>query len=217
MIFARILITLAIALNGINSALASTQCIGPSTATRFVVYLHGMDTPVPGSLEMKNRSRLEKVANELNMRIALPRATVNCPSRPELKCWTWAVSENLEPTLDRIENAANDCFPEQKYSVLGFSNGGYLVHKLLRACAHRNFTSLISYGAAGSWLASDPQDLSNCPLSLSMNVGKSDSSVTTTSVKLYEHFKALNADVSFQNYDGAHELTVESLLQSLSN
>lgn len=192
------------------------DCIGPTSASRFVVYLHGMDTPIPGNLEMRNRAALETVANKLNIRFALPRATNDCPSNPNLKCWSWTEQDSIESVLEAINFSANICFPHLAFSLLGFSNGGYAVHKMMRKCSTGNFTQMISFGASGGWSKNDPQDLANCPLNLSMNIGSTDEANSSPSVAFYQYLKSINAQVSYSKYLGGHELTLDSLTQSLT-
>ena len=75
---------------------------------------------------------------------------------------------------------------------------------------------MISYGASGSWSKSDTQDLANCPLSLSMNIGSADEANQTPSVDFYHHLQSINAHITYSTYTGGHELTVESLIHSLT-
>ncbi|MEK6555146.1 MAG: hypothetical protein AABZ31_07900 [Bdellovibrionota bacterium] len=136
----------------------TTECIGSVKANRFIVYLHGIDTESPSLQELENRGVLKELAKSLNIRFALPRAKVACPTKIHQMCWTWAAktSVDLAPVKSAIELAAADCFPSKNYDVLGFSNGGIAVASLLRLCEKVDFNLGITVGAAGGWFSSDP-------------------------------------------------------------
>lgn len=199
-----------------STAAFTTECIGPASATRFVVYLHGMDTNKPSEQEQKNRTALSAAAEKLNIRFALPRAVTDCPTNPKLKCWTWTEQDSIDPVLGQISQAANDCFSGNDFSLLGFSNGGYVMNKIMRKCVQGKYSKLYSFGAGGEWAASDVQDLATCPLSLSVNVGRGDHYNVVPARDFHDHIKSLGGNVSYSTYSGGHRLTAEALIQALS-
>lgn len=192
---------------------ANTDCIGPSTAYDSIVYLHGMDTQEPSAQEKRNRAALENLSKKLNIRFALPRATMTCPDNKDLKCWTWAPKNALD--LHAIEKsiytAARKCFSSQSYSLLGFSNGGTVVNAISRLCMGDKFKALISVGAPGSWYLTDPKTLSNCIPKLTLMIGASDQVNQTPVRELYRHITELNGPVELIEYSGGHELPSEAL------
>lgn len=104
------------------------SCIGPDNAKGFLIYLHGMDSKSPSKQELQNRKILNDLASKYNLKIALPRAQMQCPTQPGSICWgwTWNASE-LANIIPQILESREQCFPnDQPFGVIGFSNGGYL-------------------------------------------------------------------------------------------
>ncbi|MBL9039667.1 MAG: hypothetical protein JNG84_14215 [Archangium sp.] len=198
----------------------SDSCIGPRTARAFVVYLHGVDSPEPGPLEQQNREALTRAGQALSIRFALPRATQACGNGTV--CWG--------PTGDRPQRqaaaqatleAASRCFPPKaKYGVLGFSSGGYLVLRWLRACEFPTELPRVEWSVAvGSSmlrgaLERTPEDLSRCGRVTLFN-GTRDGSNDPDGNYL-KQLEAKRADVSLVEYPGGHELPGEALIDLLA-
>ncbi len=200
-----------------SAAFCSTDCIGPETATKYIVYLHGMDTVLPSPQERGNRSILEELAKNLNIRFALPRATDKCPTNPQQICWTWAAKTgaDLAPVKNAVKTAASDCFAKKNYTVIGFSNGGVAVTALLRLCERVDFKSAIVIGAAGGWFSSDPKTLTDCDLKLTSLLGSEDQSNQKPVRDLVNHLITLKASISLVEYTGGHRLVYEPLFSLL--
>lgn len=196
---------------------ANTSCIGPQTAKRFYVYLHGMDTPTPSKQELANRAVLSALASKLNIRFALPRADEKCPSNPNLICWTWSpkTTSDLHLVSNALAEAAQSCFSSQSFGVLGFSNGGIAASAFLRLCENNSFKSLISVGGASGWYSSDPQNLRNCSPKLVAMVGSKDFANQKPIRDFVSHLKSVQAPVELVEYEGGHELVESSLLELL--
>ena len=98
-----------------------TICLGPKKASHFAIYLHGMDSVVPSIQELQNRETLEKIANKLNLRIAIPRATNRCLQQPNLLCWGWDENTSLKTlnALKDIPRSAEQCFSNKSYGLIG--------------------------------------------------------------------------------------------------
>ncbi len=196
---------------------AGAECIGPVKASKFVVYLHGMDSLSPSAQELANRKTLGDIAKKLNIRFALPRATKPCPTNSSQLCWAWAAktSEELVPVKEAIANAARDCFASEKYSVLGFSNGGVAVTALLRLCEKVGFESAITVGAAGGWFSTDPKSLKGCGPKITSLLGSSDQKNQKPVRDFVAHLLALGAPISIVEYQGGHELIYDVLYYQL--
>lgn len=196
-----------------SSSFSATDCIGPITAKKFVVYLHGMDTVSPSIQELENRSVLQNLAKNLSIQFALPRATDKCPTNSNQLCWTWAAktSKEIEPFNEAIKAAALECFPKKDYTVLGFSNGGVAVTTLLRLCEKVDFKSSIVVGAAGGWLSSDPKNLNDCGPKVISLLGSEDKANQKPVRDYVAHLISLKAPVSLVEYEGGHALIYESL------
>ncbi|OFZ79400.1 MAG: hypothetical protein A2603_14515 [Bdellovibrionales bacterium RIFOXYD1_FULL_55_31] len=119
--------------------MAQTDCLGTWAAKHYLIYLHGMDTESPSPQEQQNREMLSRLAQVLNLRIALPRAKNACPTQPNLKCWDWAFTkEAVQAELANAIAEANQCFPDgAAFSFVGFSNGGYLVNAAIQNCIQK--------------------------------------------------------------------------------
>jgi hypothetical protein len=80
-----------------------------------------------------------KIAEELKIRIALPRALDKCSSRPGL-CWVMDSKERVVKSLEEAKKQSKECLIQQnKIGVLGFSNGGFLVSKVFQYCLPTGF------------------------------------------------------------------------------
>ncbi len=191
-----------------SNLLADISCLGPKSATKFWVYLHGMDSPVMSSQEMNNRETLLKIANKLNIRFALPRAVNPCPTNDKLICWTWAPRkiEDIKPVQNSIEQAADKCFSKKEYGVLGFSNGGVAAQAIIRLCMKNKFTVIIAIGAVGMYYPGDLQDLSNCSPRLISMIGSDDNANKESVTNFVKHLKSIKANVELVQYFGGHSL-----------
>ena len=200
-----------------SSAFCSTECTGPTNASKFIVYLHGMDTVLPSSQELENRQVLQKLSKNLNIRFALPRANSKCPTSSQQVCWTWAAKniEDLVAVKNSIASAAAECFSKKDYTVLGFSNGGVAVTALLRLCEKVDFKSAIAVGAAGAWFSSDPKNLEACGLRITMMLGSEDKANQKPVRDFAAHLLLLKAPVSIVEYKGTHKLVYEPLTDLL--
>lgn len=149
-----------------GDANAVASCIGPEDSMGFMVYLHGRDFDPPGTLELQNRHVLEQIAENLHIKIALPRGSETCGGNGPPRCWGWEISDSqTEEALKAIQSAADSCFGSGKsFGLIGFSNGGYVVDRIYRTCALRSSSWFISVGAGAAnppsaqWAA----DLSTC-------------------------------------------------------
>ena len=165
-----------------TAAQPSTLCMGSPQAKNFAVYLHGQDTPNPSDLELNNRKNLAHLAEVWNFRIALPRATLACPNKPNLLCWGWRFDESVaRSALHAIETAAQDCFPQaSSIGLIGFSSGGYLANQVfqhqLTQKLHPQIVWILSIGSTfGSWQATETKNLYTGGVPLVFLIGLQDS------------------------------------------
>ena len=195
------------------------ECIGSETAKHFVVYLHGIDTQEPSPQEKTNREKLNSLAKKLNLRIAIPRATKKCPNEPAMLCWGWNFNdaEVTKLTLEEVAAKAKKCFPKaEKQILLGFSNGGFVVNRIVQDCLKTPYSKLVSIAAGGSWKTGTAQDLSRCG-SIVFLIGQKDE-FNYVSVKKYETWLKQNkATTKLVEFSGSHELPSNELEQVLRN
>ena len=197
--------------------LRQATCLGPATASTFAVYLHGVDSPSPGEQEMDNRRTLARLADELTLRIALPRAKAACPEQPGSVCWGWSFGEaEIADAARGVDEAARACFGERPFRLLGFSNGGYLLTKALRSCSLRDrfprAREVITVGSAmlRGPLEVTPQKLEGCG-TLVMLIGTRDTHNFDPSENYLRALSAKGASVRAERFDGGHTLPRDPL------
>lgn len=145
------LLVLLLALSPFKSAYAGTSlvsCVGPEDAEDGIVYLHGMDTPLPSNQEKRNRALLEVLAQHLSLRVAILRSSSRCPWAPHTLCWYWG--QDVSSSVQEIADAGQRCFREgARVSLLGFSNGAFFATALATQCPPSPFASLIAFAGGG--------------------------------------------------------------------
>jgi predicted esterase len=199
----------------------AVRCLGPTNAKSFAVYLHGIDTSAISDQEAKNRETLARIADSLSMRIALPRASMPCPNQSSSLCWGWAFDEReVDAAVPAIDSAARECFGDRPFGLIGFSNGGYLLTKLLRACVVHDklpkATWLVTVGSAvfKGALEPRPESLASCGHMVVL-AGTADPYNFDPTDHLVELLKAKGADVTAVRFDGGHEVPDPPLRQVL--
>lgn len=179
-----------------------------------------MDTKTPGEQEQSNRKKLAIIAENLNLRIAVPRAVDSCPNDKNLICWGWNFNDQkvIEKALASVSTAAKECFPkEKKFGLIGFSNGGFVANQIIKDCKKIDFLWFVSIGAAGSWTQSNSKDLSHCG-TLKLLAGKKDQWNHEPMKELEANLKANKADVELIEYNDGHlipALELEGILKKL--
>ncbi len=202
--------------------LRKAPCIGPPNATSFAVYLHGMDAASPSEQEMTNRSVLVALAQARSLRVALPRAEMECPTQPGSICWGWSFDDvELEGATSIVRAAAEKCFGDRPATIIGFSNGGYLLTNLLRTCSLKDklprATHVITVGAGmmKGPLGSKPESLVGCG-DMTMLVGDKDEFNFDPTGNLLQNLRSRNAAVREIRFDGGHLLHRAALDDALS-
>ena len=196
--------------------LRTAACLGPADATTFAVYLHGVDEAGISDQELENRRTLDAVARKLSMRVALPRASKPCPNQPGELCWGWTFDESeLDAAATAVKAAAASCFGASRpFGVIGFSNGGSLVTKLLRTCSLRQRLPgaawAMTVGSAMNHgpLEATPTDLSACGR-LVMLSGTRDAYNFDPDDQLLHGLEAKHADVHALRFEGGHSIPYE--------
>ncbi|APR80738.1 Hypothetical protein A7982_06085 [Minicystis rosea] len=234
----RLLVPLVIALLGVASLgchrggsagsgrsdaeLSAARCLGPADARGFAVYLHGVDAERPSAQEIENRRVLDRIAAERSLRIAVPRATRPCPNQPGSICWGWAFDDKeIAAAAGAIDAAARECFGERPFSLLGFSNGGYLLTKMVGTCALRaqvpRAESVLTFGSTmlHGPLPPAPADLRGCG-KLVMVVGTGDTYNFDPSGNYLKALLAKGADATEVRFDGGHLVPLEPTRSLLS-
>lgn len=190
-------------------------CIGKETAKNGAIYLHGMDSIQPSKQELGNRQILQRIADRLDMRIAIPRATTICKN--DTLCWGWSFNKNEIDSLKNVlHTSAETCKLPSDRSLIGFSNGGYAYTQMLRFCMTRNDQTVISIGARlyHGKLEAHPLSLASCGQMIFLT-GKNDQKNLNPSNDYAKKLKSKYAIVEEITFDGGHEIDENSLLQIL--
>lgn len=200
----------------VNSAYATpvADCIGPETADRFFVFLHGLGGN-RDNVVIRNNSILRRVGEKFNIKFAVAVEDSNCVNKDGLKCWMDRTRDPdlIKPGLRAIEMAANDCFRNDKYGVVGFSSGGGLVIDILRLCSPNHFTRLIAIGSVGGNSKASPANLQACEPSLTMVIGHEDSNLEKAQ-KTFAMLQSRKAKVELVTVEGGHVLTFDNLAKA---
>lgn len=195
---------------------SNTTCLGPEDATFSMAYLHGMDTLKPGKKETENRKVIEKIAKELKIGFALPRANQPCPSNEKLLCWGWGTNMDLvaSSVIKRVSEAVKVCYPKARpLSILGFSNGGYIVNRALTQCFQNTtpFKFFITVAADGN--TGPRTSLEGCG-NLTILAGKKDYIVGSIR-DFSKNLKNLGAEITIIEHEGGHLVPEKELLDIL--
>jgi predicted esterase len=164
---------------------------------------------LPSDQEIKNRSVLAVLAEELEMRIAVPRASSRCSENTV--CWGWALDdEDVKRALKEVANAAASCnLPDRKLGLIGFSNGGYLVVKLFRADMFKEAHPKIHWGiAVGSAMIKGPIEPHPFRVGgqLTLIIGNKDTFNYDPEQNYLKQLRRKSPSVQLREFAGGHEL-----------
>ena len=177
-----------------------TDCIGPMTAKKSFVYLHGWDDPNMGSHEKENRRQFQKWAKKKGWRIALPRGKSRC-SKGRRQCWNTRTKDSVLRAWNRIQEASLKCKLTADWGVVGFSNGGYLVSSLFTLCPANMPNWLMQFGAGENSRVGSIQKKDCTPFAIA--IGKRD--ISFAKAKAYAaRLKALGSPVLYHEFHGGH-------------
>ena len=189
------------------------ECLGAPSAAHRAVYLHGLDTAGPSWQELHNRDVLAELAARFDLRLALPRAV--CSGG---RCWPEA-----ERALPWIRSAARACFGDKRLNgLIGFSNGGFLVGGLARACGGGSGADWLLVASAGGTVnasqSANPgvDSLSACP-QVRVVIGRDDRYHRDWAQALARDLADRHADVRLIEFDGGHELRTGPVGEALAD
>jgi len=197
-------------------------CIGPANAPHSLIYLHGMDSASPSKLELQNRAILITLANSLNIRIALPRAFMACPTQADSFCWGWSFNQDeIQKVLPLILQSRTKCFSNTiGFGMIGFSNGGYLLTNWYRNALTPRTDSIptffITSGSDQGLVPPSIKSLATNP-PLTMLIGNQDIYSQDPSNVFFNQMKTLGAKVNRIEFNGGHQLDLPSLKSTLSS
>lgn len=185
-------------------SLERVECAGNKAASHALVYLHGVDPPEPTQQESSNRELLKRLANSEGIALALLRSTHFC-TQAAFKgklCWPRGDDQSMLADLRHMLKDAAVCHkPSAKIGMLGFSNGGYFINKIVSRCLKTPVFWLASIGSAGS-VDSPGMNQSACG-HLHLMIGRKDISQTKAR-KFYQELRKVGRSVELVEFEGGH-------------
>ena len=137
-----------------------TDCIGPTSAGRHIVFLHGIMSvtnpanqciapPVHGERSLHTIDEweplLESIAVQQNIRFAVPHSRFFCRNDFLSLCWGSDDPVSTAASFAAIVTSVMQCFPPgATWGLIGFSNGGY----------HATRVALLGLAPRPAWVAS---------------------------------------------------------------
>lgn len=197
-----------------------TECIGPSSSQKALIYLHGLEEG--GAIggkdrlsgeEKANRNVLEQIAQKFPLRVALPQSSHRCAQGK--RCWPGSGPSEVLKVYEEIMTQAKTCwtgnFPKT-YALLGFSNGGYFAFKLYKAHQDPGLRWILASGSSGSW---DPKlDKLNPLTRFYLMLGRKELTLQAAQ-RFASIFRLSQPNFSISTFDGGHQLHEATLLRVL--
>lgn len=178
-------------------------CLGQRSASRHVVYLHGLDSYAPSWQELDNRRALAAIPDAA---IAMPRA----PACGGGRCWSDA-DDGVRETIDAIRDAARTCFDDHtSYGVIGFSRGGFALARLASCDAIGARWAIV----ASAFGYTEELRLRDCPVAIV--VGRHDRYHHDGAVGYAQRRRMAGIPGTLFEFDGGHRLDTESLASAIS-
>ena len=195
-----------------TARLEATDCIGAKDAALTLIYLHGLETPGSQSEEeVSNRLVLQQLAKELPLRVVLPASTLSCGAK---LCWPGRDQEEVKQTYQQLLKASETCGPlPSRFSLLGFSNGGYFAFKLFRWESDPRLDAIVASGSAGQW---DPKT-DKLPPSRSFHLILGERELTLKAARgLAKNLRVSLPTFQLETFAGGHRLDHDTLLRLLT-
>lgn len=190
------------------------RCVGKPDATRRAVFLHGRRPGSTPFVEAGMVLPLAQLAEKLGYRIAIPEATTLCEGHAALYCWRGERLENLARTWAAVTAAAATCFPngaqDEDFGVIGFSNGGYHVAKVVMRGLAPHPKWAVSIGAAGHISNAEGASASAKAIPFTVIAGKRDG-VNREARTLASSLATRGYAVEFREVEGGHGVPLAEL------
>ena len=229
--------TLSLSFPSVASADFKATCLGSPDAARQVIYLRGI-TPDAGPAEGWRLSRFrgfdhtvlstdlffeaafyerdwDVLAKELGLQVALVESDRYCTGSLSARCWTGDETGSIASTFAEVVKAAGRCFKvtDGHYGLVGFSNGGYHVDRVVMQCLKPTPRWAVAVGSAGDAKLAG-EDLSHCTKRLTLAIGDHD--ITNAKARLFAgEMQRRKLDARFVEFYGGHELPRDALREIL--
>ena len=200
-----------------------TVCIGDKNSEANAVYLHGFTDREYSGQERKNIKELRRLAEVMDLRIAIPLSPITCEQNEERQhCWGVDMTRTqAKRALAVATEAVGECFDsDSDFGVIGFSNGGYIATKFFSYCLAPQYQPrlkwIVTVGSAKLWGQghSNRGSLRHCrPIALV--IGKRDRHNYEYRQRYFRRLRAKGARVSILTFQGGHELKVGPLITAI--
>ena len=191
-----------------KSLIESISCYGTGSKGTLV-FLHGMEDPSRRGAFLKDELILKKIADELNVKVALPRSGLTCNSSSKV-CWNMFTSlTSVEKLLKDIQSRSGRCFRvDQKTIYIGFSNGGYFLNKVSQHCLLKHDDRIISIGSAGSVIKNSHNEKACSGLHLMVS---SEERTYPETLRFYLALQKIKRRVGLSVHTGYHRIPYPEL------
>jgi|GEM_PF-1580493 len=186
------------------------RCIGPESASHHAIFFHGIYESKGRTPEQTYGDVLRRVAKRENIRIAMPVSGFECVGKKGSFCWGTEDATVVQNLFSEAQSMSAQCFGGAvPKGLIGFSNGGYFVGRLMLRCLTDKQNWLIAMGSGGSMDFRVRDDLSGCG-KMHILIGRRD-----LSVRKAERFKqglmTQKANATFQTWNGGHDVPDQEL------
>jgi pimeloyl-ACP methyl ester carboxylesterase len=196
-----------------DSRLFSTECLGSKNDLQLI-YLHGIFQGNETHPPIEFRDDLRRLANELPIRIAVPRSHLLCKRSKDRYCWGDDQPKTIEEVYSKLLKSVASCFDVKKgFGIIGFSNGGYHATRAALRCLQPQPKFVLAVGSSGdSRLAVSP-DLSSCA-EVHLLIGIKD--MTRDGARGFSEAAAKSKlRVSYATFNGGHTLPMPEVRRFL--
>ena len=192
-----------------------TVCLGDATASKRAIFLHGIMPNSAKALESEYLGDLTILAREGGLRLAVPRSTQACKDGPQRACWLGNDQESIARTYQTLVRSTAPCFPEgAPFGLIGFSNGGYYVGRVVMRCLKPQPAWALTIGSAGDLMHATSDDLGTCAPTMVL-VGEKD--MVKNGARLFaEALAKKKLRVQFKTYPGGHTVPYRLLRDLIS-
>jgi hypothetical protein len=174
--------------------------IGSQNAFQSWIYLCGLITDfVPH--QMDELKILDTIGKELNIKILVIIPHHRCFQYNNRLCWPHNNKKELLNTYKEIMNSVNT---QTIHGYIGFSNGGFFLTQLAQYIPLHK--PIIAIGSAG--LMNNIQGPHN---TIHLLIGKQDQWHYEYAINLYNQSKNTNLTIDLIEYNGGHEIPIETL------
>jgi poly(3-hydroxybutyrate) depolymerase len=191
-----------------------TACIKGENSKANVVFFHGIRQKGDPLAVQTYDNELNMIAERLNLTIAVPESQWRCSPSNSKRCWGIESKGSVRAVYERVQRSVVKCFNGGSTDgVIGFSNGGYFVTRLMQLCLDDAPKWFLAIGSAGNADFGGRSDLSSCGFT-SFLIGNRD--ITREKTRgLVRGLSRRKARVSFRVFKGGHKFLPKTVIRQL--